>query len=475
MGILSFIKKNKKQDTQELLCNIAERIENEENDVIKTKKDILKRLEYLEEYIKSFYTLFPDEYDRFSKIIRTQKEEYNKELTEYTYALENNELTFSIDPEYEVKKLMAVTNLEHEINGFVEKEVVYKHYETILKEFVQKINLLYKVVREDKNVTQEKIISQADNAIKKIEIIVLEVKEKSFFESDNRKKNNILEYIVYSNYIVFKLYLRGKKATNFYDFRDKVTIDDIFIDFDKNVTKFILQELVSIEDFLSSSALKSDSFLNLTLKDAGNLKNMFLKNGVELVRDDDFFKNMLRLENTVLEVARINGIAFELFLPENLKKEELNSIEDLIFPLKDYTISLLQRMILARDYSALFFKEILSSCKKITYVELYLVAKIFNLDRKLVELSKDEYSNISEHFAEIEKVFQNYSDEIIENKKKKVFKSKRVFSYIYLLDVTNYDLELIKETLCNLKIDYKIHEDKLYINSIYFEGLKNII
>ena len=105
---------------------------------------VLEKLNYLEQYIKSFASTFPNEYNNFLQLIIINRTEYEKQLESYRAGLVGN-ITFAIDPERDTHYL-AILSLEGKINHFVDFVVCFDVHKKKFVTLCTRLNEFYNTI-----------------------------------------------------------------------------------------------------------------------------------------------------------------------------------------------------------------------------------------------------------------------------------------------------------------------------------------
>jgi len=279
--------------------------------MFKSENVIFNKLDYLEQYIKIFSLAFTEEYKKYLDIIQKHKEDYRKELEEFQRG-KNGNITFSIDPEYESQRYVQVITLEEEIKRFVEFEVDYKACKEKFCKLCYKLNLFYnRTINSD--IERDIIINQLNNAYNSLETLVKDVNEREFFVKDSRKKDDILNYIIYSDYIIFKSFVRVGLICNFSEYKQEIS--KIYLSFDEEyydnlVFKFFIENLEEIQNLISAN-LDKDKMFEFVLKESQNLERK-LEDYKESFNDYMFLESTLKLENTVYGLSQSYSLKFNM-------------------------------------------------------------------------------------------------------------------------------------------------------------------
>ena len=453
----------------------AETEMSEEFEHIKENKSIIKKLNFLENRVRIFATMFPNEYARYKSRIDGYKEEYQRELDEYIDAYENRKVTFCIDPENESKKINAVYMLENEIDTFIVRDVKFKTWVVKLSELCYKLNILYNVSLNSSD--KKSIFNQATRAINNLENNISELKNEVFFNSDVRKKTEILEYVFYSSYIVFKLFLRCGEVANFIDFKEKIRLDDFFeiSEYNTNVLKFVIDDIKNIEKYITAE-LQNDKMYAALLEKYERLQRQYVESEKEIATDNVYFEKILKSENTIYGIANIHGKEFNVPFSTLIDMSEYNK-EGSILTAKEYSLFVLR--CISNNISASMLVQFIERVSdNMTYKEFFFICKIFNLHDIVKEIAvSNGITSITSQFAKLEEKYRSvYSDKEIILKKQKVLRHKNdtVNKYGKFVEIENGMIEQFCNELEGLSLDYYRNGKIIYLNSIYFNGFANI-
>ncbi len=457
---------NDEQILLENTDNIEESLEQ-----FKMHNIVFEKLNYLEQYIKTFSLPFPKEYSHYLGIIQTHRKEYETELEKFSNGL-LGELTFAIDPECESNRLITVSNLESEIKDFVESVVNFSYYKNKFSKLSLKLNQFYNVLL-DTNQEISVITSQLNNAIHSMQQLIENVKKQHFFESDSRKKEIILNHIIYGEYIFFKSSLRCHLTSNFDEYKNNISkFHNLFIDteYEDLVFKFFIEDLEQYQLYITTNLTRA-KLHNQILRSCQSLQTR-LNNYQNVFSNSNFFEELIRFENTVDNISDNNGIEFIFPLPEYLKNQAISESK---VSIKDTAISVLN--MLDHNSAKILVKVISNFNKDISWREFYFLCKIFELHKEVIRVASNTiFGFVVTKFNSFDARYTEYSDVFIKSEKEKLlnYHGSKSRKYVFLLTVENTYLTTVKYELQQLKLDFIIRKNNIYINHSYFNGFQNL-
>lgn len=448
------------QELQELNDEIAK---------FQVENVVLEKLNYLEEYIKSFAASFPNEYNKFLKLISTQRKDYEQQLESYRKGLNGN-ITVAIDPERDTY-YMSVLSLEGKINHFVDFVV---HFEMHKKKFVTlctRLNEFYNAI-VNYHIDVQKVHKQFSNASEKAKELIAQVHKLTFFTKDSRLREEILNYVIYCDYMLFKTALRYNFCRDLADYKsDTSMLCSYFVesDYDKLLFKFLTQDLEQIESFITDK-LQSYECYDFLLQSCEQLKastREFLQSNL----NSAYFDSLLKLENTLEEAAKTVGKDFVVLMPnifDTAKTVHATNVNEM-------AISVLK---LIHKNSAYILQTLVSSFSaQITWEEFYFLCKIFNLYDSVVKVAKSTvFSCISDNFASLDSKYPEYSAQYILKYKMQLlnYKGTQKKKYILLFKAGQVDNAVVTAEFMNLFLDFVVIDDAIYIHHSYFNGFSNL-
>lgn len=456
------------EETSELFE--AENIANEVQ-VFDTENAIFNKLEYMKQYIKIFSLTFPDKYEDYLTKIEELKLAYQEELQRFQNGLSGN-IAFSVDPEYESKRYVEVIALEDEIKRFIDIEVEFKDCKDKFSKLCYKLNLYYNALI-DTNLEREKSVNQLYNAYGALEKLVADLRQREFFKKDTRKKDELLNYVVYCDYVSFKSSVRLGLVADFNEYKQRFSeIYSFFAEeyYEKLIFKFLIESLEEIQKLVVSN-LASNSMYEHVLKETQALE-LLLDGFKEVVTNCEFFQRVVKLENTVCAMAKQLSVDCTIDVSKQIV---YNQAQNHIISINNVASSILA---LVNNPKSDFLKQVIANFKQeISWREFYFLCKIFDLNNDIIKTADSTvFGMIKDKFLSLSEKYSEYSDEYILIQKKKMLsycgsKSKK---YILLLDLKERDVSQTALLLESLTLDFVIFEQAVYLNHSYFNGFKNL-
>lgn len=439
--------------------------------MFESENTIYNKLNFLEQYIKIFSLTFPSDYARYLKKIINIKEAYSKELNEFQKG-QNGNITFSIDPEHESDFYIEVITLEDEIRRFVDFEVDFKVYKDKFSKLCYKLNVFYNTII-DTSFEREKIVNQVSNAYSSLETLVKDLNEREFFKKDSRKKDDILNYIMYCDYIIFKTFLRMGIIVDFSEYKQEISkIYSYFPveQYDNHIFRFFIESVEEIQ-ILISEKLTSDKMFEYVLKESQNVERKF-DDFAQSFNNIDFLQGAIKLENTVNHLVKSHNITFTFDISKTI---DFDANKSDIISINNVASSILS--LVANEKSILLGKIIGQFKVEISWREFYFLCKIFELKEDVILVASNTvFSMVKEKFLKLEERYSEYTDEYIANEKQHILKyvGDKVRKYILLLNISKNEIVDVVEALKALCLDFVIKDEKVYLNHSYFNGFKNL-
>jgi len=428
---------------------------------------VLEKLNYLEEYIKSFSTSFPNEHNKFYQLIATHKREYKEQLDSYRKGLAGN-ITIAIDPERD-NRYLALLSLEGKINQFVDFVVSFEMHKKKFITLCSRLNEFYNTI-VNYHIDEQKVYKQFLNASEKAKELIAEVQLLNFFTKDSRSREEILNYVIYCDYMLFKIAFRYRFCIDLADYKTNTSkLSSFFVesDYDQLMFKFLVQDLEQVEDFVKTK-LQGYECYGLLLEACEKLKTdtrEFLQSNL----NSAYFDSLLKLENTLEEAAKTVGKDFVVLMPNIFGTAKTVHTTNV----KEIAIAVLK---LIHTNSANILHTLVSGFSTdITWEEFYFLCKIFDLYGKVLSVAKSTvFSCISDNFVSLDSKYPEYSAEYIIKYKMRLLNYKGSKKYILLFKAGQVDNAIVTTELMNLYLDFVVIEDAIYLHHSYFNGFSNL-
>ena len=448
---------------------IAKQIDEVEQDIaqFKMKNVVFECLNYLEQYIKIFSLSFPDEYNKYLAIIDQHRKDYEQELENYRKGLAGT-ITLSIDPETESRRLLAVRGLENEITHFVEFVVSYNTYKNKFSTLCDRLNQFYNGIVNSR-IAAEKVHRQFTNATNSAQKLLEDVKKLSFFEQDSRKREELLNYVIYCDYILFKIALRYQFCRDLNEYKLGLSkLHGLFVntEYDRLIFKYFIQDLEQIQEFITSN-LQSYECSVYVLESCTKLQTK-MKDFSSVILDYSYFEEILKLENTLEESAKTLGLDFVICIPEHFGTTSTTETVSV----NDIAISVLK--LINADKARLLLEVVKSFKEEITWMEFYFLCKIFELYNETISVSKNTiFSSVESKFLSLDEKFPEYSS--IAQKKARIlnYNGPDKKEYVLLFSKGVVNTNLVASELRSLSLDFVVVDGAIYLYA-YFKGFANL-
>ena len=433
-----------------------------------TRNIIFEKLNYLEQYIKVFSLNFPEEYEKYSKLIHEKKTDYEQELKNYQSALDGN-ITFSIDPEAESKRLIDVKALEDQITEFVEYTVNYSVYVSKFSSLCSKLNQFYNALLNTKR-NDAQISSQLNNAVDSMCNLINEVKALTFFDKDSRKREKILEFVIYGEYIFLKTALRCCIVKNFDDFKYSFSkFYKLFVstEYDRFLFKYFINDLEQYQIYITSE-LSNESSYEFLLKTCEDLQSK-LNDYRTFLSDTGVFTSLVQFENTIESITKGT---FSVSLPKGLNIEDPVEEDNKVIETAASVLSIIES-----DKAMVLRKVIEKFNYAISWREFFFLCKIFELDEQVIKHSENTlFDFVKSKFDSFYIKYPEYSSSFIADEKRKIlnYNGSKPKKYILLWECADDEFTIFIRTLKLLELDFIVSDKSIYLNHTYFCGFKNL-
>lgn len=439
------------------LEEMASFVENEKSKLSELNNSTILNIYSIEQMLNIIKDDFKPEYDEYMKEVERLRNRYNELLEE-----SKNKLTFIVDPNIDSILLGDVLRLEESVKEFIDIKYKVETFIKSLETFIVRLNILYNItIKYDSNEDKQKHFEKLQKIYELQEEMHNELAEYEALLKKEKKYLKACEYVSYIEYTILKLEFR---------------IDDDMVDLDEisdesvNIYKdYILDEISDLKELVESTttlAIKQAYSYNLSriINTIVNTDNIS-----KLIKNNEIWISFLENETNTLEVLRLEKIDENLIKVKVLDRLEVRAKEEdfLISPATLSRIELCAIYAKHKDDKLLFtikFLECLND--KVTYKELYFIFVLFDIYQYI----KNEDKKLARILAKYEKKYSYPKKDL--DLKKELVKETTQKEYYELFNL-NENTKLLN-TLDKLNIDYKVDEDKIYINSFYFKSLENI-
>lgn len=450
---------------------LEQEIQKMDEDIAKFQVEnvVLEKLNYLEEYIKSFATSFPNEYNKFLQLVTSHRQDYEQQLESFRKGLAGN-ITFAIDPERDTYYL-ALLSLEGKINNFVDFVVCFELHKKKFVTLCSRLNEFYNTI-VNCHIDKQKVFKQFLNASDKAKELIAQVQPLTFFTKDSRKREEILNYVIYCDYMLFKTALRYSFCKDLAEYKNSTSkLSSFFVlaDYDKLMFKFLVQDLEQIEGFVKTK-LQNYECSDFLLQSCEKLKietREFLQSNLTSA----YFDSLLKLENTLEEAAKTVGQDFVVLMPSTFGTTKSGHTTNV----NEMAIAVLK---LIHKNNAYILRTLISGFTvNITWEEFYFLCKIFDLYDSVVKVARSTvFSNISDNFVGLDSKYPEYSAEYILKYKMRLlnYKGTQQKKYILLFRAGQVDNAVVSAEFMNLYLDFVVIDDAIYLHHSYFNGFSNL-
>lgn len=446
----------------------------EDDMIVVNKKSMLSKLYSLEQMIKSFEDVFPKQYNDFYDKIKCLKEEYQTSLNEYIEAYDKGNITFEIDPDEDSRKISEVITLENEVKKFIEKDYKYNILLKRVQMLCLKLNILYNTsLLHFSTNEKESVVLQASRASTALLNIIHDLKSSDLILNDKLRRENLLGYISYADYIIFKCNIRNSDIDVSDALNNLIILKYVSgIDQISQIRDFVLEEISNLLKLLES--LKEENYYFNFLQKLQNLQSDIYEEDMNGIKKNSFWKHLFEIEDNILNAIRLIGrddiakiALLERFNVEFDEKEIFFSVKsqaclalaDIFFKTKDPNVAVVLKLMYELD-------------DNVTYKEVYFILLLFGLIDFIKSMNENE-SFVSNVKKQDEKYA--YTMQAVEKKKqyvKNIEKSKK--TYVRILSADDYDMKILTKALTKSNFDYIVSGNSIYLNSFYFNELENV-
>ena len=437
------------------------------------KKEILEKrnlttiLYVLEQEIKSFKYDFEKEYEGFFLRIENLRQRYDCILNE-----SNKKLTFEVNPEDNLELSFTISKLEKDIRRFIDKEVRFKILSKRFQTLIVKLNTLYNSSILYPN-QSEKVMSQSEGAIKKEFELVEEFKENEYIFLDKQLKEDVVILISYADYELFKIVLRNSERTP-NEVLSNLALAKQFDKFDYifAFSSFFKDELANLSELLD--CIDNKNYRNIFENQINELCKRVTINAdlSEILMSRQFWDEVFELESSLINFLK-NKNSCNKINPEIRIIDWLNidiSKNEVLTSAKTNTY-----LTLTKIYSKTFDDRIFLLIKlfenindEISYKAIYYILLLFGC----IEIVQNNSNNLNIYLKKYEDKY-SYSNSELEKKKNLLLNSRETYSYVEAITLDE-NFENFINILKKLNIDFCFENNKIYINSFYFQGLDNV-
>ena len=433
-----------------------------ENDKAKTTmSQSLSTLYILEQKISIFKEEFASEYMQFITRIENIRKEYLETLEKSKV-----DLTYEINPEKDGKMLGKILKLEADINRFVEKDIKFNFISKQLQNLITKLNILYNVsIFHSKEEEKKKVIAQTERAKIQEKRLVEQFEKNNYLIEDIQINERFATLISYIDYEIFKVSMRNSTQKP-----DEITFNkNVKTELEEKLFKaFMEEELTNIKRKIEQ--IKDAEDIEVINKYFDKIECYLANTNKILLEDTGVWKNLLKLEDTIIEILILKGVDKDLIKIDIISKMNINVKEEEVLNMPKETaylalINIYSKTTDERIFLVLKFLKNISS--NITYKEIYFILVLFDA----IDIVKDIPNELNIYMYKYIKKYP-YSDKKLQKRKKKVFKIKNK-QYQEIFTLKEYEPKVLK-TLEELEIDFLIDSNKVFINEFYFKGLNNV-
>lgn len=460
-------------NSEELEEDLSLDLQESDDRFVIEQRSLINKIYSLSKMIKCFEDIYPEKYNEFSIKIETLMKDYNDTLDEYLNSYSNRKATFEIDPDKDTKRVYEVINLEKEISYFIDNDFRFSIISKKVQKLCLKLNILYNTsFIYYKESDMQKVVAQTERARDTLKELVEDIKSYNFFVSDRMKREYLIDFISYADYLIFKCNLKNSN-TSLAELLDSLALRREFvgIDIENAFCNLVIDELENLEELVEK--LQFTNFYEIFLNRISYLQS---ETTVFNIENNTLWRSFLEIESDVLNCLHLNNQSgdiallsrFHIDINENevffsVKSQACLIFADIYYKTQDIEIFIVLKLISLLD-------------DELTYKEVYFILLLFDLVDKITvrkEISRTFIINMG-------KLKQNpkyeYSKEEIEQKKKYVFeRSGKLGSYVKILSSDDSTISKVSHTLEEKNFDFVATGNSIYLNTIYFKELKNVI
>lgn len=421
----------------------------------------------LEQEIEIFKNDFPDKYDYFLGKIEDIRKRYNIALGKI-----EEKLTVEVNPELNGEMLLEICDLEVEIERFINTEVKYIILSKKIQKLITKLNILYNVSISHPS-EKDKVISQVLRALNVELEIAQEFKQCIYVLKNAQLKERMVTLLSYADYLSFKIILRNSDNMPEEAFSNLILYAE-FKDFDYIPTfkAFIEDELSDLGELLIF--INDEKYRNYFEQKLSALFNeiAYAPDLKALLLDREIWMKIFEAEANLLEFIKGCGVAEKEIVKVKLIDRmniEVKESEVLTTPKTNANLAFITVFTETQDDKIWFliklFKQISDG---ITYKEIYFLLLLFDA----ISVIQNTENLLKRHIEKYIKQY-SYNSKTINDKKQLLLDEMTATRYMKLFPIDE-DVDKVSSVLQNLKIDFSVEDDGVYINTFYFNGLENI-
>lgn len=442
-------------------------INDDDTKICVSKKTWIQRLSDVSVSVEDLKFSFPSQYKRFNDKIEDIKKIYFSNLEYY-----EKDLHFEVNPEESINIITEISRLESEVTNFMEFDVKFELISKRLEELITKLNILYNSsIFHFSNKEKQKILSRIDSALTVENKILEEFKENKKILQDQCSKERIINLLAYTDYEILKLLVRNGNQLPETIIKDlAVTKFDGF----NYLSTFVVFAKDEISDLAGILPLVKDVECRKDLRKTISqirVDMMNYDNAINLLLNQNFWNKFIMLETNLLGALKISGVEKDKIKVQLINRMSIKLKEDDVIdsPKVDTCMALTNLYIATQDDKILVLLELVKNLSdEVTYREIYFLLLLFDVLDVIENTPNDLIKSIGKYI----KKYPYNKNEIEEKKKRAKATSNKEYLVAFSMDSHR---EQAFEALKQLNIDFKIENNNVLINSLYFYKLENIL
>ena len=435
------------------------------------KQSVLSMYYLLKQEIEVFMAFFPEKYKYFMDKIAESERTYHASIDEINHSL----LTTALHPEDSPMKRVEVELIQDEIEEFINTEVKAFLAEHKLMVFIAKMNLLYNVtIKHNKVPDKQKAIKQLMHAKETLRSLVDEIVNISYIWKNMHLAERMLELKAYADFTLFKIELRNSDAES-QELLEELASSNKFGGFEyaQSFKAFLEDELSDLSELISN--VNNATLNRRTQKELLDLYRKLInaEEFIDILTDDAFWREYMRLESFVIGFLVQNGFGSDIAKIRILKRLNIDVKEDdiVISAKVNAYISLMDVWHETGDDKVFVFIKFVEKLRdSVNYKDLYFIAVLFDT----VSILCSHPNGLTVYMNKYHDKF-HYTQAEICGKKASIqagFGAKYALAFECIDElITN----TVEKTLKALMLDYKVLNNDIYINTLYFAGIDNVI